>query len=403
MGPMRCDPGWCRCCAGGVCPGRGASRRRRPSRRPAAGGRQVARARRSRSGSARSGSSCRAASTRCAGRTCCARRRCSELRDGAGGDRLPRARAGGRDVDVARARSSMTMMSWTMGTRQRPRVRVRHRPCDPTNENVALPGRGLGRRVEDHQRRHVVDADLRLPRAPSASARVALDPANPSVRVGGHRRARATPARATSGMGAFRSTDGGATFQARNGSGPARSQLSYIQSIAVHPTEAGRRVLVSRRGLLRSGSTQARRAACSAPRTAAPPGRKVLSGSGGDVVLRPRQSRASSTPRVGGEPASTSRPTAASPGHAATLHQDGRLRLAMAPSNSQVLYALRLQLAASSAPPTARASWTLAELQRLRGPVHLQPHASTSTPPTPNRLLVGSIRFAVLHQRRRHA
>ena len=51
----------------------------------------------------------------------------------------------------------------------------------------------------------------------------------------------------------------------------------------------------------------------------------------------------------------------------------GRVRLAMAPSNSQILYALRLQLRPVSSPPTVRASWTTAERERLRRPVLVQP------------------------------
>ena len=59
--------------------------------------------------------------------------------------------------------------------------RVADLAVDPHRRHPLVRRRGLGRRLEDRQRRHHLDAGLRRRRAPTRSAASTIDPANPHV------------------------------------------------------------------------------------------------------------------------------------------------------------------------------------------------------------------------------
>jgi hypothetical protein len=171
----------------------------------------------------------------------------------------------------------MTMMSWTMG---RVSGRVSSLAVDPTNENVLYLGSASGGVWKTTNGgtswTPVFDAAGTL-----SIGALALDPGNPSVLWVGTGE-QGNSCTGYFGMGAFRSTDGGATFQARNGSGSTALQLSHFQSIAVQPGN-GQTVLAAGTSFCTGTSTPSAGGVFRTTDGGAS-WTKVLSGSAGDVV-----------------------------------------------------------------------------------------------------------------------
>ncbi len=141
------------------------------------------------------------------------------------------------------------------------------------------------------------------------------------------------------GQGLFRSTDAGATFAARNGSGSSALALSHVYSIAIHPTNS-QTLLVGGAGPCQSDGTRLSGGVFRTTDGGAT-WTRVLTGTGSDVVYNP------SNPSVVYAAMNSSGVYKSTDGGATWVSASsglssspGRLRLTMAPSNSQVLYAL---------------------------------------------------------------
>jgi hypothetical protein len=274
----------------------------------------------------------------------------------------------------------MTMLNWTMG-RVSGRVSESGIGVHPTDENTIYLGSasgGVWKTVNGGTSwTPIFDATGTL-----TVGSVAVDPANPTtvwVGTGEH----GNSCTGYMGMGAFRSTDAGATFQARNGGGTL--QLSYIQSIALHPTD-GQTVLVSGEGVCDSATKLAGGVFRST--NGGGSWTKVLTGSGGDVLFDPGNPSLAYA-ALGG---SIYRSTNGGSSWTSTTSPGGRLRLAMAPSNTQTLYALGsgggLYRTTNGA-----SSWTTMNSSACEGQCTY--NLSLDVHPTdPNRIIVGSIRFA---------
>lgn len=148
------------------------------------------------------------------------------------------------------------------------------------------------------------------------------------------------------GLGLFRSTDGGATFVDRNGSGPTALNLSYVTAVAVQPGSSNVVLaggagycsggVLTGAGLYRStdgGGTWA----------------NVGAGQINDVVFDPTNPNTVYAAAGSGTSSTTSGVFKSTNGGASFTQltsgilsgtSAGRTRLAIAPSNSQVLYAL---------------------------------------------------------------
>src|SRR5262249_20574057 len=113
---------------------------------------------------------------------------------------------------------------------------------------------------------------------------LAVHPANGSVVWVGTGERQSTCAKYF-GLGLFRSTDAGASFQARNGSGATALGLSYIASIAVHPTSTNT-LLVSGDGFCQADGTKVAGGVYRST-NAGSTWQRVLTGSGSDVVYDP--------------------------------------------------------------------------------------------------------------------
>jgi PKD repeat protein len=306
-----------------------------------------------------------------------------ELQDAQGGERLHALELAG-ETWTSLGPLTMTMMSWTMG---RVSGRVSSLAVDPTNENVLYLGSASGGVWKTTNGgtswTPVFDSAGTL-----SIGALALDPGNPSVLWVGTGE-QGNSCTGYFGMGAFRSTDGGATFQARNGSGSSALQLSHFQSIAVQPGN-GQTVLAAGTGFCTGSSTPSAGGVFRTTDGGAS-WTKVLSGSAGDVVFDPgNPSVAYATIAGAGVYKSTN---GGSTWSAPTRTMSGRVRLAMAPSNSQVLYAYG-STSGLFVSTNGGGAWTLQNSGACEGQCSynlcLDVHPTTSS-----RLLVGSIRFAV--------
>jgi PKD repeat protein len=279
--------------------------------------------------------------------------------------------------------ASMTMMSWAMG-RVSGRVASAGIAVDPNNENIVYLGAasgGVWRTTNGGTSwTPVFDAV-----GTQTIGSVALDPSNSNVVWVGTGE-KGNSCTGYMGMGLFRSTDAGGSFQARNGSGSGALQLSYIQSIAPHPTN-GQTVLVSGEGFCDSGGSKLSGGVFRSTDGGAS-WTKTLTGSGSDVLFDPGNPNLAYA-AVGG---SVYKSTNGGSSWTSTTSPGGRVRLVMAPSNPQILYAYSsgggLYRTTNGA-----ASWSLRSSGACEGQctynLTLDVH-----PTNPDRLVVGSIRFA---------
>ena len=282
---------------------------------------------------------------------------------------------------------TMTMLNWTMG---RVSGRVAALAVHPTNESVVFLGGASGGVWRTTNGGTSWEPVFDATGTQSVGA-ITVDRTNPSVVWVGTGERQSGCANYF-GLGVFRSTDGGTTFAPRNGSGTTAVQLSYVGSIAVHPTNS-QTVLVSGEGFCENGT----RSAGGVYKTTdgGLTWRRVLSGSGSDVVFDP------------GNPSVVYAAVGSSGVHKSTNTGDtwtlsssgmvtgtslGRLRLAMAPSNSSTLYALssssRLYRTTNGA-----GSWTQQNGSACEGQCSYNLTLDVH-PTNANTVLVGSIRFA---------
>jgi len=202
------------------------------------------------------------------------------------------------------------------------------------------------------------------------------------------------------GMGLYRSSDGGQTWQERNGSGGDTLDLSYVTAVVVHPTDpnvvlAGGESWCSNGGWYYGGLFRSTNGGDTWT--------KVLSGAIGDVLVDPddpnrwyagmgRWGNAADGVYTSTDAGATWQVlTNGIPSGSAV----GRIRLAMAPSDSQTLYALIQDSGGASLYKTidGGASWTTQNAAACEGQCWYDLCLAVH-PQSPSTLLVGSIRFA---------
>ena len=127
--------------------------------------------------------------------------------------------------------TSMTMLSWAMGPVAGRIVSLAVHPTDEAIAYVGSASGGLWKTVDGGS----VWTSLFDEVGTLSIGAVVLDPGNPDVVWAGTGERQSTCSNYM-GMGLFRSADGGATFEARNGTAPNALELSYVNSIAVHPS-----------------------------------------------------------------------------------------------------------------------------------------------------------------------
>jgi hypothetical protein len=192
------------------------------------------------------------------------------------------------------------------------------------------------------------------------------------------------------GQGVFLSQDGGATWSARNGSGTANMPLSVVNAVAVQPTDSNV-VLVGGAGTCNSiGSMTNPGVFRSTDRGAT--WTRVLSVNVEDIVFVPGTSTVYlAAPGSGVYKSTDGGATWALSSNGMTVSGTSRMRLAMAPSDSQTLYALvenRLYRSIDGG-----ANWLLRNNTACEGQCWYN-QAIDVHPTNPNILLVGTIRAA---------
>ncbi len=189
------------------------------------------------------------------------------------------------------------------------------------------------------------------------------------------------------GQGVYLSSDGGSTWQARNGSGAGAMPLSIVNAIAVQPTDtnvvlAGGAGSCSSTGAL-SGSGLYRSSDRGVSWT------KTLNGNVEDLIFVPGTSTVYAGVGGGGVYKSTNGGASWTASNSGMTVSGSRLRLAMAASNTSVLYALlgsNLYRSADGA-----ATWTLRNSSACDGQCSYN-LAIDVHPTQPDTVLVGAIR-----------
>lgn len=192
------------------------------------------------------------------------------------------------------------------------------------------------------------------------------------------------------GQGISVSNDGGQTWSNRNGSGGTIMPLSIVNSVAVSSTNSNQ--------ILAGGF-----GACDASGQLANGGVyrsinegvswvKVLSGKVEDIVFAPGTNTAYASVQGTGVYKSTDGGATWANASSGISVSTGRVRIAMAPSNPQILYALNGSKLFKTT--NGGASWTSVNTSACEGQcTYNQAIAVHST--DPNKILIGSIRFAV--------
>ena len=191
------------------------------------------------------------------------------------------------------------------------------------------------------------------------------------------------------GQGVFFSADGGQTWQEKNGSGSTAMPLSVVNSVAIHSTN-NQTVLVGGFGQCNE-SGQLVGAGAYRSSNGGSTWSKVLTGKVEDIIFVPGSSVVYATVSGVGVMKSVDAGATFTQSSQGLSVGTGRVRLAMAPSNSQVLYVLAgSQLFKST---NAAASWTRVNSNACEGQCTYN-QAITVHPQQSDSILVGSIRFA---------
>ncbi|NJL26832.1 MAG: hypothetical protein HC897_02595 [Thermoanaerobaculia bacterium] len=237
--------------------------------------------------------------------------------------------------------SPMTMLSWTMG---RVAGRVSALAVSPSSEQVLYLGTASGGLWK------TVDGGTNWSAAFDAAGTqtigsVAIDPNNSNVVWVGTGE-QANRCSSYFGMGVFRSTDAGATFQTRNGSGASTLDLSYVNAVAVQPGNSNV-VLAGGAGFCSGGVLAG--SALYRSTDAGASWSSVLTGQANDVIFDPNNPSVVYA-AIGSFLDTVNAGVFKSTDGGAnwTLLNNGilsgasarRIRLAMAPTNASILYAL---------------------------------------------------------------
>jgi len=290
--------------------------------------------------------------------------------------------------------SPMVMGNWLMG---QVAGRISALAVHPGNDNVLYAGAasgGLWKSVDGGQNWTSLFDSV----GTQTIGSIALDPTDPdTVWVGTGEQSNSCTG--YFGLGLFRSTDGGATFVDRNGSEPNKLNSSYVTALAVHPSDSDI-VFAGSSGFCDDGSGVAgglfRTTDGGANWT------EVIAGSVNDVIFHP------TTPDVmyasmgrGGSESGVYKSTDG--GQNWTRFETtlpfgpaaGRGRIAMAPSNPDIVYAY---INRAGGTPVFRTvdggqNWTLQNTDGCEGQCSYNLCIAVH-PTDPDTILVGSLRFS---------
>ncbi len=191
------------------------------------------------------------------------------------------------------------------------------------------------------------------------------------------------------GQGVFYSADGGANWSARNGSGSQTMPLSIVNSVVTQPTN-GNVVLAGGYGNCDSNGTLSN-AGIFRSTDAGTSWTKVLTGRVEDMVFVPNSSTVYATVETVGVHKSTDGGATWTKISNGMTVGTGRMRIAMAPSNSNILYVL---MGSSLYRTTdAGATWSLRNSSACEGQCTYN-QAISVHPTNSDTILVGSIRYA---------
>ena len=279
---------------------------------------------------------------------------------------------------------SMTMMSWAMGRVAGRSVSLAVHPADENILYLGTASGGLWKTIDGGSNWTSIFDGV----GTQSVGAVTLQASDPNVVWVG------TGERQSScveyfGLGIFRSTDGGASFQARNGSGTTALELSYVNSIAIHPTSPNTLLVAGEAFCLPDGTRVGGGVFKTTDGGAS--WVRVKSGTGSDVLYDPVDPTVAYLAMSGqGIFKSTNGGDTWTP--ASTSISGSRIRLAMAPSDPQILYALTSssQLHRTS---NGAATWTQVNSAACGGQCSYNLILDVH-PTDPDQLLVGTILWA---------
>ncbi|MDJ0842077.1 MAG: hypothetical protein QNK37_36585 [Acidobacteriota bacterium] len=295
--------------------------------------------------------------------------------------------------------SPMTMLSWSMGNVA---GRVSAIAYDPSNTDTIYLGAAAGgvwKTIDGGSNWTSLFDDV----GTTTIGAIYLNPADPNdvwVGTGDHW----TSCYSYQGQGLFHSIDGGSSWTAVNGSGANTLDLTFIAAIAVHPTNP-QIMMVGGLGYCAPGSSTYGSGGLYRTTDGGANWTRIITGSVYDIVwddTDPNTFYASvgdAADAVNGVYKSTDSGANWTRQQSGILYGTdiGRIRIAMAPSDNQTLYALLNRSAGGTylyQSTNGGNSWTLKNTGACEGQcaynLCLDVH-----PTNPNTLLVGSIRFAL--------
>jgi photosystem II stability/assembly factor-like uncharacterized protein len=280
----------------------------------------------------------------------------------------------------------MTMLNWSMGLVAGRAVSLAVHPTDEDILYLGTASGGVWKTTDGGGNWTPISDDI----GTQSVGTVAIQASSPNVVWAGtgERQSGAGACVAYFGLGIFRSTDSGATFQARNGSGATALELSYVSSIAIHPTSPDTLVVSGEAFCLPDGT----RVGGGAFKTtdAGASWTRVKSGTGSDVFYDPTDPNVMWL-AMSGDGVYKSTNGGDTWGQRSLVNGSGRIRLAIAPTDAQSLYALTSS-AELFRTATGGASWSLVHSAACEGQC-VYDLVLDVDPTDASRLLVGSMRF----------
>ncbi len=288
--------------------------------------------------------------------------------------------------------SPMNMLSWTMG-RVAGRIScLALHPSDTNTLYLGTAGGGLWKTTTGGTSWTALSNDL-----PSQSiGSLYVDPTNPQIVWVGTGEQNSS-CLGYFGTGLYKSTDGGSSFVAKNGSGGSALNLSFVSAICAHPSQ-NQVILAAGQGYCNNGTQQT--GGIYRTNDGGTTWTKVLTGYGADLISDPNNSSVFYASMGRWADAANGIYKSTDAGQTWTQLKSGidygtavtRIRLAMAPSNSNTLYAYTSESKIFKT-TNGGSSWTLTGSSACEGQCTYNLCFAVS-PADPATLLIGSIRFA---------